>query len=239
VLKFVHGREDFPDDLPAGKVRNGYRSIECLVMDWSDDAAYSLNDIIDGAHAGFINIERLERWAANAGLSGDEAAHVDGLLKAIRDEKLEARLGRKIGDFIGAAELVERPETFMSAKTNRYRYSLKVDEAMLAESSVYKRIAFDLVFRSPQMQQLDHKADHLLRGLFGVLEKTYIFPNEPGKAHMRLVPEAVEKAIWQQETANERARLVCDHIASMTDRFAVRVYKRLFDPDFGSILDLI
>lgn len=36
-----------------------------------------------------------------------------------------------------------------------------------------------------------------------------------------------------------RAILVCDYIAGMTDGFAVRTYKRLFDPEFGSIADLV
>jgi len=35
-----------------------------------------------------------------------------------------------------------------------------------------------------------------------------------------------------------KARILCDYIAGMTDGFAIRTYKRLFDPDFGSILDL-
>ena len=35
-----------------------------------------------------------------------------------------------------------------------------------------------------------------------------------------------------------KARILCDYIAGMTDGFAIRTYKRLFDPHFGSILDL-
>jgi dGTP triphosphohydrolase len=36
-----------------------------------------------------------------------------------------------------------------------------------------------------------------------------------------------------------KARILCDYVAGMTDGFAVRTYKRLFDPDYGSILDLV
>ena len=32
---------------------------------------------------------------------------------------------------------------------------------------------------------------------------------------------------------------VGDYLAGMTDGFAIRIYKRLFDPDFGSIVDLV
>ena len=37
----------------------------------------------------------------------------------------------------------------------------------------------------------------------------------------------------------ENARKLCDYIAGMTDRFALRTYRRLFDPFAGSIADLI
>jgi len=36
-----------------------------------------------------------------------------------------------------------------------------------------------------------------------------------------------------------RTRIICDYLAGMTDGFAIRIYKRLFDPDFGSIVDLV
>ena len=36
-----------------------------------------------------------------------------------------------------------------------------------------------------------------------------------------------------------RARIICDYLAGMTDGFATRIYKRMFDPDFGSIVDLV
>ena len=47
------------------------------------------------------------------------------------------------------------------------------------------------------------------------------------------------REIPQVETKAERARLVCDFLAGMTDGYAVRMYQRLFSPGFGSIGDLV
>ena len=37
----------------------------------------------------------------------------------------------------------------------------------------------------------------------------------------------------------EKARRLCDYISGMTDAYALRSYKRLLDPDYGSISELI
>ena len=96
--------------------------------------------------------------------------------------------------------------------------------------------ALDLVFRSPQLQQLDHKADFILTRLFEVLRERYIERTQP---HLRLLPPAVERDVEAAADARSRARVVCDWVASMTDRFAARTYRRLFEADFGSITDFV
>ncbi|MBK1832441.1 dGTP triphosphohydrolase [Roseibacillus ishigakijimensis] len=66
-LDFVLGGRDFPIELSPGRERNGFRSIECEIMDWADDTAYSLNDLADATRAGFLTIEKLEAWAEKNG----------------------------------------------------------------------------------------------------------------------------------------------------------------------------
>ncbi len=236
-LDFVFDGRDFPKDLEPGKVRNGFHSIECQIMDWADDTAYSLNDLVDGINAGFITLENLEKWAGSQDLSKDEVLHIQALAEAIRNQSAEVLMGRKIAQFIEAASLC-RDENFMSEASCRYQYALQIDPAMAAESKFYKKLAMKVVFKSNQLQQLDKKADFIVRRLFGMLADYYITPEEPGKDHFRLLSERDEKKIFSQADERGRARLVCDVIARMTDGRAARMYQRLFDPGFGSIVDL-
>jgi dGTPase len=234
-LGFVLDGAAFPEELSPGKARNGFRSVECQIMDWSDDTAYSLNDVADGIQAGFITLENLERWGAGRDLDADEGRHLEYLMESIRVGRVEARLGRKIGDFIAACRL-EAAENFMSGATNRHRFGLVVDKAVKKESELYKTIAFETVFRSPQLQQLDHKADYILTRLFEVYWENYVGGGGRGWG---LLPAAREAAIREAGDEAAKARLVCDHVAAMTDGLATRTYKRLFDSDFGSIVDLV
>lgn len=235
-LDFTLGGQAFPVELTPGKVRNGFRSIECQVMDWADDTAYSLNDIADGIHAGFINVQRLERWAGEQELSETDQADVEFLCKAVREGRVEGRLNRLIGECIRATKLVPAAN-FLSQSTKRHQYALEIDPVQRRRADLHKKIALELVFLSPQLQQLDHKADFILTRLFGVLQERYIDTVQPRGLH--LMPASIEKEIQAAADAPARARLVCDWIANMTDHFAFRTYRRLFDADFGSITDFV
>lgn len=239
ALAFVTDGRDFPESLAPGKARNGFRSIECLVMDWADDTAYSLNDIADGIQAGFIHVEKIVRWAENATLRDSEGALIDSLIDAIRRGRVESTIGKKIGAFIGAAELVETSGSFLADLTARHRYGLIIAPAVAEECALYKRLALDLVFRSQQLQQLDRKSDYILSRLFEVFADLYIAPDRPGRSHYRLLSEEEEELVFAQPDEASRARIVCDVMAKMTDGIATRTYRRLFDPDFGSIVDLV
>lgn len=236
-LDFVFDGRDFPEELKPGKIRNGFHSIECQIMDWADDTAYSLNDLVDGINASFITLKKLEQWAELQDLDDDEAGLIRNLAEAIRAEGAEALMGRKVAQFIEATSL-HAAENFMSDQTCRYQYALKIDPAMVAESKLYKKLAFEVVFQSRQLQQLDKKSDFIVRRLFSMLADYYIVPDHPGKDHFRLLSDRDEKAIFAEQSESGRARLVCDVIARMTDGRAARMYQRLFDPGFGSIVDL-
>ena len=235
-LEFAFGTEGFASNLKPGGERNSFKSVECQVMDWADDTAYSLNDIVDGANASFINLERLERWAEANSPDEDASEHIEALCRAIRRDRLAPLMGRRVGDFIAAAHLAEDGANFMAGETNRYRYQIGVDPAISAESKLYKDISLDLVFRSPQLQQLDYKAHRVLGGLYEIFADNYL----GGRSRpLRLLPEETEEALKSAPDKTVAARVICDTLAKMTDRFAVRTYRRLVDPEFGSILDLV
>jgi len=235
-LDFTLGGQAFPMELTPGKERNGFKSIECQIMDWADDTAYSLNDIADGIHAGFVNVTRLERWAEEQTLSEADSNDVAFLSKAMRENRVEGRLNRLIGECIRATKLIPAAN-FLSQSTRRYQFALEIDPVQRRRADLHKKIALDLVFLSPQLQQLDHKADFILKRVFEVLHERYIEPAQPKGLH--LMPASIEKEIQAAADAATRARLVCDWIANMTDHFAFRTYRRLFDADFGSITDFV
>jgi len=235
-LVFAFEDKDQILQFQAGDTRNAFKSVECQIMDWADDTAYSLNDIVDGANAGFINLQNLENWAETNNLKGDDAKNLEQLCKSIRRKRLEPLMGRKVGYFIAAANIVDAEENFMSSRTARYKYKIDLCSDIAQESKLYKNISLDLVFKSPQLQQLDHKAARVLGELFSILSDNYISKN---KKPLKLVSSESEELISIEEKDSQKARVITDIISEMTDKLAVRTYRRLVDPNFGSILDLV
>ena len=124
----------------------------------------------------------------------------------------------------------------MSGTTNRYRFELIVDPAKKRECELYKRIMYEIVFLSTRVKQLEYKGDSMLERLFEALLNNY---TKKGGNPQRLVSPKLETRLKATDDDSEKARLLCDYLAGMTDSFAIKTFRRLFDPGFGSILDIV
>ena len=234
VREWVFGGAKIPGALMRGNALNDFKSVECQIMDWADDAAYSLNDIVDGVRAGFLTVERVERWADGETIGAAEQRLLDTLFDALRRDRLENTFSQKIGTFIQACRLKTR-ENFMAEKTNRYAYDLIIDESALNEAAFFKKMANDIIFESPQLEQLEYKARTILNALYEAIWENYAERNE---RVIRILPANVSRLIEAEKTQDGKARRICDFLAGQTDGMVVRTYRRLFDPEFGSFRDL-
>lgn len=237
-LDWAMGGNDFPAELTPGSARDSFKSIECQVMDWADDTAYSLNDLADSVRAGFLTIEKVERWAEKNGHSFADEEPLGKLLRAIRGQRIEPFVGKRIGGYIQAASL-ELDSNLLSGTSARYRFRLHVDPAVRAESELFKALAFEVVFLSPQLKQLEHKGCFLLRQLWEVLHRRYVLQEKIDGQDFQLLSEDDAREIAETSDIAGRARLVCDFLSGLTDGSAARLCRRLHEPGFGSIGDLV
>ncbi|MFN0101978.1 MAG: dGTP triphosphohydrolase [Bryobacteraceae bacterium] len=236
VLDFVANEES---DSPA----RTNPSIECSIMEWADDTAYSLGDLTDGVRARFVTPSSMAQWAErNAELlsiQGNQAAF-NALAEAIDKRELTRHIAKKIGTFIMASSLSEKAEYSSPDYTNRYRYALDVKPDIKEECKLYKRISIDLVFATAEVHQLEHKTDHLLSRMFKSFENEYLQAPLPERPRHLLPKDTLARVLAvPQSEPQKRARHICDHLAGVSDDFAVRTYRRMFEPTFGSLVDLV
>lgn len=233
-IEFVFSQKNYSREFKSSVNLNKFRSIECQIMDWADDTAYAVNDLVDSISGGFITIAKLVKWQKDNSLNKNQNEIIDEMIESIKSGKFKSRFGMQIGDFVRACSLSKR-KTFLDRRTNRYKLELKIERAILEKAELYKRISADLVFRSPQLHQMEYKGKYMIEMMFRLFEENYITKN----GRMKLLPDFTDRIIRDEKNKLLRARLICDQIAGMTDSYAMRTYRRLFDPDYSSIADLV
>jgi len=224
VLDFCFGRHDLSND---------FKSLECQIMDLADDIAYSCFDIVDGWKARFITPDELEA-RATSDTDEVERHHLGQIRDWMSHGKLQPKMNRQVGELIQSASLTPL-ENFMSPKTQRYAYGLVITPEARVKIKVQKSLSKELVYGSRILQQTEFKGGAMLEKLTQTFLDNYLAATKP----VALVPGDLHRSVLTAEEKPVKARLLCDYLSGMTDGYALRIYKRLFVPDYGSISELI
>lgn len=237
--KFLYDNQrKYLDFINGGSRHYEGRSLECQIMNWADDVAYSLHDLSDGYLAGFVSRRDVENWAKDQSLSSLEGVILEQVIEKLgQREDFDRFLASRTGKFIEGLQIRERKHP-LASRSNRYRYEITISKAVQSENTLYKRLAVDIIFRSPQLEQLEFKGRYILKRLF----ETYL-QGGPGdfRLNRAILPAALRdrlKHIKDPDYATV-ARLICDYFSEQTDISLPRIYKRLFDPDYGSFYDFM
>lgn len=232
-VDFVFDKRNYKKHLNTPDKLNSFQSIECQIMDWADDTAYAINDLVDSISGGFINIAKLSQWQKEKKLSDNQNKIVDDIIEWIKSGKYKSNFGSKIGEFISACSLKKR-KTFMDDFTNRYKYGLYVPKEIIEQVKIYKQISVDLVFRSSALHQIEFKGDSMIENIFKMFENNYV----KKLGDFKLLPDFNDKLVRKEKSKKARARMICDYISGSTDSYAMRMYRRLFDTEYSSLTDL-
>ena len=94
---------------------------------------------------------------------------------------------------------------------------------------IKEKIIYKQVIKRTENTQLEFKGTKVISNLYDVL---YESPNE-------LLPKGTLEKFNSEKDALNKRRVISDYISGMTDNYALKVYRRIFDPNYGSIMDII
>ncbi|WP_379553750.1 anti-phage deoxyguanosine triphosphatase [Qipengyuania sp. DGS5-3] len=210
-----------------------HKSLDCSIMDAADDIAYGVHDLEDAIALSLIDKVTL----ANA-LQDKCPSFLDALKEKYPEESANDVFGhfveglfdgsgtrkrfisRLVHHFITAAVFVEH-EVFADPLV---RYRVKLQQQQNEFLRVLKDLVQDEVILNPSVQHLEFKGQTMVVSVFEALQA------DP----KRLLPR---DAYAKFAAANDDPRIICDHVAGMTDTYLLRTYERLFSPRMGSVFD--
>lgn len=200
---------------------NNHACAEAQVAALADDIAYNNHDLHDGLRAGLFTDEEV----AELPLVGPCFAEVDKKypdldLRRRRNEALRRFFGVMVEDVLRVTRdnLVDLDP--QSARDIRMagRPMAQFSSDLWADLKQVRTFLFTRMYRAPSVVAMRKDVSAKVRALFPYfMEKPYLLPME-----------------WQVEFAHSPdeqtiARVVCDYIAGMTDRFAFQQYEQLLN----------
>ncbi|WP_018349228.1 deoxyguanosinetriphosphate triphosphohydrolase [Longispora albida] len=229
---FAWLREGAPDE---------HRCLEAQVMDWADDVAYSVHDVEDGIHGGYIKLAGLsavdERVALCQDVAFEYSAESPDFLAPVLDELLADPVLAPLAAYDGSHGAQAALKGATSVLTGRFVASAVTATREAFGDKPLSRYGADLV-----VPRLDRARCALLKGL----ALRYVMRRrgaEPGYARQRdllaelvhaltlRAPDALDPVfapLWRAApTDAARLRVVIDQVASLTDPGAVTWHRRL------------
>ncbi|MDH5369239.1 MAG: deoxyguanosinetriphosphate triphosphohydrolase [Gammaproteobacteria bacterium] len=200
-------------------------NIEAQMVNLADAIAYNSHDVDDGLRSGFISIEQLRETRLFKTLYSkvehdypnlDNKRTIYEIVRRMIDEQIKDLIAESLQQITKA-----NPQSI--ADIRQYNGSLiNFSEDMLDMHLELKRFLRENLYRHYRVHRMSHKAGNVISKLFDALLND-----------LRLMPPEYRKKAQQEEEKkgeSGRARIVSDYIAGMTDRYAIKEYKRIFDP---------
>ena len=233
-------------------------------MDWADEVAYAVHDLEDSIHAGYIGASTFRGQAEVgpriAGIVesvsekfGDYSVNVSEVYEELNACILrenpsfqplwtaatlkEQKSNRKnltsflIGRYIKATSRRERADVPKDTISQRYFYAIYIPVKYKVEVALINGLIKEFVIDSPQVRTLEEKGKYIIRSLFSKFM-------EKDNAKF-LLPDDWKGYLPANPTERNKARVVSDYLAGMTDDYAQKLYSKLFLPNQGSVFEVL
>ena len=195
-------------------------SLEAQLTNLCDQIAYNNHDIQDGIRARKISLEQLKTvplFKSQMMLALKEYPKITE--SQIVNETVRRIINLLVSDLI------------FNSNTNIKNYNIKTpndvrtcekeiicfSEKIKKENMNLKRFLHKNLYKHPDVKKMTDKATIVIQDLFNAYS-----------GNIDLIPKPFLKHNIQKIRGNQAERVICDYIAGMTDRFALKEHKKLY-----------
>jgi len=192
---------------------------EAQVAALADDIAYNNHDIDDGLRSGLITVEQVEEVP----ILREAFADVRKRYPGISEDRM---IHEAVRDLIGymVSDVLTETRTRLSEHNPQSAQEIReLDRPVVAFSKPFRekeaplrKFLFDNMYRHYKVNRMMGQASRVVSELFD------LFINDPDILSTELRNQC------NGAHTHETARVICDHIAGMTDSFAIAEHRKLF-----------
>ncbi|ASG67935.1 dehydrogenase [Francisella halioticida] len=229
-----------------------FKTIECYIMDVADDIAYSTYDVEDALKGGFINplsmasiddilLEKIfNAIPKDLKIAKDEIKNIlMNIFSDYIDFNANCRDIYKISKNIANNSLLRTKLTSKLVNNCIQNIEFDINQNAPIISKVYlnseirkqvevlkKYILFKII-KSPKLNVLRYRGREIISEIFDILINSDTNEN--------LLPDDIGAIFYNTHNVQGGARIICDYISSMTDRYIIELYNQ-FKSDPSSMI---
>jgi dGTPase len=201
-------------EIGARFLNNQRPSLEAQITNLADEIAYNNHDVDDGLRSGLITLEQLSGvglFATHLKVVNAAYPHLEG--RRVVHETVRSMINTLVTDLIQQTEQNIRAASVQSLDDVRAAPTLAAfSSALLEQQRELKIFLHTHLYRHYRVMRMSTKARRIISDLFQAF-----------MSDSRLLPPQ-----FQRQAEIDQARAVADYVAGMTDRYAIKEYRKLF-----------
>lgn len=199
--------------------------LEAQLVNIADEIAYNNHDVDDGLRSELLAVDQLRDVA----LFSEQYDEVRRRYPDIAPRRAIYETVRRMINCV-VTDLIENSRRLIKKSKIKHIEDVRRHSVLLiaytpevsGKSRELKQFLRQNLYAHERVTRMMAEAVRVVRDLFGA------FMQDP-----RLLPAQYQDKLREQEEARDRARIVADYIAGMTDRYALREHARLLGPAPG------
>lgn len=201
-----------------------YASVEAQCAAISDDIAYNNHDVEDGLRAGMFSLKDLESVTLLRDVIADVRRRYPDISEHyLVQESIREMIGAMVQDVLmeSQARIIAVAPQSVDDIRHAGQQVVAFSAPMLEKVDELRDFLWKRMYRHYTVMRVRLKVERIVRELFDAFLARY-----------QLLPEQWQRRVEEAGGMMDdtpRARIVCDYIAGMTDRYAIREHERLFD----------
>lgn len=201
-------------EVGARFINNQRPSLEAQITNLADEIAYNNHDVDDGLRSGLISLEQLSKVKLfGTHLQAVKTNYPNLQGRRVVHETVRSMIGTLVTDLIQQTEQNIRAASVQNLDDIRAAPTLAAFSTdLLEQQRELKNFLLTHLYRHYQVMRMSSKARRIINELFMAF-----------MSDSRLLPPQ-----FQRQAEVDQARAVADYVAGMTDRYAIKEYRRLF-----------